>query len=79
MADIRTTIEKTVMGNKRVHFGTCTMVNATTNGTIDTGLRKVESFICSPSTDYAASGGTVTVQFADPTESRVTGWMAIGY
>ena len=79
MADIRTTIQKSVFGNKRVHFGTATILNATTSGTIDTGLRRVESFQMQAGLKYTAVAGVVTVTFADPTESRVNGWQAIGY
>jgi hypothetical protein len=81
MADIRTTIKKTVWGNKRVHYGTATKLNATTSGTIDTELPQsvVETFIMSSCLKFTESAGTVTATFADPTESRVVGWMAIGY
>jgi hypothetical protein len=79
MASILTTIKKTTMGNKRVNYGTATKLNATTSGTIATGLRTVETFIMSSCLKYTESSGTVTATFADPTESRVVGWMAIGY
>jgi hypothetical protein len=80
MADIRTTIEKTIMGNKRVHYGTATYVNGQTESSIDTGLRTVESFMINLSQAYTVSAGTVTITHSDPGASAgVVGWMAVGY
>jgi hypothetical protein len=79
MASIRDTIVKTIMGNKRVHFGEASLLNATTSGTIATGLRKVESFQMNSCMKYTVSAGVVTATFADPTATKVQGWMAIGY
>jgi hypothetical protein len=79
MASIRTTINETVWGNKRVKFGTATLLNATTSGTIDTKLRVVETFIMSHTDKYTESSGTVTATFLDPGATEVVGWIAIGY
>ncbi|MHA2163014.1 MAG: hypothetical protein ACXABF_11375 [Candidatus Thorarchaeota archaeon] len=80
MADIRTTINKTIAGRVRLHFGTATILNGTTNGTIQTDLpNRVLSFVMDSCTDYAESAGVVTAEFADPTETRVCGWIALGY
>ncbi len=81
MADeIRTTIVKTIMGNKRVHFGTATYVDDAVESIISTDLRKVECFIIPQMFVYAAVGGVVTFGHLDPTgNAAVVGWTAIGY
>ena len=80
MAFARATIKKSVMGNKRVHFGTATASSGDTTGTLDTGLRSVECFMLANLQKYTVSSGVVTVTFADPGANAGTvGWMAIGY
>ena len=80
MASILTSIKKTIMGNKRVHYGTATYVNGQTESEIDTGLRSVESFQITQMVAYTVSSGTVTITHEDPGASAgVVGWMAIGY
>lgn len=81
MALARATIVKTVMGNKRVHYGTATVASGDTSGTIATGLRSVETFLMGGEVvAYTVSSGTVTVTFEDPGGSAGTiGWLAIGY
>ena len=81
MASYLTTIKKSVMGNKRVHFGTMTLVNAATTGTVETALRSVECFLAGGEiTAYTVSAGVVTITNPDPGASAgVVGWMAIGY
>lgn len=80
MADIRTTIKKTIWGNKRVHYGTATLLDATTTGTIDTELPQiVETFLMSHLDLFTESSGTVTCTFLDPGATEVVGWLAIGY
>jgi hypothetical protein len=80
MADIRTTINKTIAGRVRLHFGTATILNATTTGTIQTDMpNRVESFVMGAMLKYTESSGLVTVTFADPTETRIVGWMSMGY
>jgi hypothetical protein len=80
MADIRTTINKTIAGRVRMHFGTATLLDTVTSGTIQTDLpNRVLSFNMGAMLKYTESSGTVTVTFADPTETRVVGWIAMGY
>jgi hypothetical protein len=80
MASVLTSINKTVMGNKRVHFGTATYVNGQTESEIATGLRSVESFHIAGQFVYAVSAGVVTFGHLDPgATAGVVGWMAIGY
>lgn len=81
MALARATIKKSVMGNKRVHFGTCTAASGDTTGTLDTGLRTVEAFMMNMGLiKYTVSSGVVTVTFVNPAANAGTGgWMAIGY
>jgi hypothetical protein len=81
MASVLTTIKKTVMGNKRVNFGTATLVNGQTSSEIATGLRTVEMFLVGgEAVAYTVSSGTVTFTHSDPGASAgVVGWMAIGY
>jgi hypothetical protein len=79
MADIRTTIKKTVAGNKRIHYGTAQLENGTTSGTIQTDMRSIESFFMDALLKYTESSGVVTATFANPGEARTVGWQAIGY
>ena len=80
MASILTTIKKTVMGNKRVNFGTATYVNGQTESEIATGLRSVESFQIAQMFAYTVSSGVVTFKHLDPGGTAgVVGWQAIGY
>ena len=80
MADIRTTIHKAIMGNKRVHYGTATYVNGQVSSTIATDLRKVESFEICQMTAYTVVLGVVTITHLDPgATAGVVGWVAIGY
>jgi len=81
MANIRTSINKSVMGNKRVNFGTALYVNGQTTSEIDDcGLRKVESFIIPQMEAYTVSGSAITITHSDPGAAAGTvGWMAIGY
>ena len=79
MASIVTTTQKTVMGNKRVHFGTATYVNGQVESEIATGLRSVECFNIAGQFAYTVSSGTVTFGHLDPgATAGVVGWMAIG-
>jgi hypothetical protein len=78
MADIRTTIQKTQDGRERINFGTATILNGTTSGTIRTDLHRVDSFFADAMLKYTESAGLVTVTFANPGETRVIGWTAIG-
>ena len=80
MASILTTIKKTIMGDKRVHFGTGTYVNGQTTSEVATGLRSVESFYIPQIVAYTVSAGVVTFTHLDPGASAgIVGWMAIGY
>ena len=81
MASYRTTINKTVTGAKRMHYGTMTLVNATTSGTVETDLRSVEGFFCGGELSaWSASAGVVTCTHINPGASAgVVGWMAVGY
>lgn len=81
MALARASIEKSIMGNKRVHFGTATFASGDTSGTLDTGLRSVEAFLFGGElVAYTVSSGTVTATFEDPGAGAGTiGWLAIGY
>lgn len=89
MAALTTTIlVKTVMGNKRVHFGRST--NSGTGGEIDTGLRSCEMFIPvmnhssvmadSPAVNetFPCDGSAVTVVTTNAPGGSLL-WMAIGY
>ena len=79
--------EKSVMGNKRVHFGTYTNGGGDTGGDINTGLRSCEYMSLQPggSTVIASApvvneilpvaGKEVTVVTADGEDGT---WMAMG-
>ena len=74
------TVFKTIMGNKRVHYGTFTQLNTETGGDIATGLRSVEYFELSGLVTTSVAGGTVTATTLDPGVGNQAGyWMAIGY
>lgn len=87
MALAGTITHRTVMGNKKVIFGTYTAANADTSGTIATGLDIVENFQLSGlswapaggTSGVAESSGTMTLTFADPTGACSGYWMAMGY
>jgi hypothetical protein len=81
MASVRTTINKTVVGNKRLNFGTATLVNGQTSSEVATDLRSVEMFLIGgEAVAYTVSSGTVTFTHSDPGGSAgVVGWMALGY
>lgn len=82
MAMARATIHKTIMGDKRVHFGTYTAASGDTSGTIDTELEnEVEAFIMNGATSFTESGGVITFgagTFLDPGATVTGGWMAVG-
>lgn len=80
--------DKTVMGNKRVHWGTFTNAGGDTGGNVNTGLRSVEHMqlqhtgsavvasepVINETLPYDGSAITiVTVDGADGI------WMAVGY
>ena len=73
--------QKTVFGNKRVHFGTFSQASGDTGGDVVTGLsRDVECFlITGEMIDYTKSGGTVAVTMKDPGADQTGFWLAIGY
>lgn len=73
------TLSRTVMGDKRVHYGSWTQGNGDTGGDIVTGLSTVEYFECTAALQTADSSGTVTVTIADPTAAQAGYWKAIGY
>lgn len=79
---------KTVFGNKRVHFGTWTNTSSagTAGGNVNTGLRSCEMFLGVPggaaAQEFAVNetlpvaGSAVTIV----TEANATGyWLAVGY
>jgi hypothetical protein len=80
--------KRTVMGNKRVHFGTYTNGSGDTGGNIDTGLRSCESIFLQPggsaviatapvvNETLPVAGSAVTVVTADDEDGT---WMAMGY
>jgi len=85
MAFSSTVTESTVMGNKRVHFGTWT--TDTTGGDIDTGLRSCEFITLQTSgsavsADQSAVNETLPVAGSAVTIACTSGadgfWMAIG-
>ena len=88
MAWTYTVDEKTIMGNKRVHYGTYTNTVADTGGDIVTGLRRVEAMFLQPTgaaviasapsvyETIPLSSGTVTIV---NTAAKSGLWMAIGY
>ena len=79
MADIRTTIIKSVFGNRHVTFGTATYVNVATSSSIRVDLHRLEAFIIPRMVAYTFSNGVVTFTHTDPGGSAgVVGWMAIG-
>ena len=79
---------RSVMGNKRVHFGTYTNGSGDTGGDINTGLRSCEFLSLQPGGSSAiatapvvnetlpVAGSAVTVVTADDEDGN---WMAIGY
>lgn len=73
------TTHKTIMGNKRVHFGGFTQASGDTGGSIDTGLDIVEYFDCTGLKTYTDSSGTIAATTLDPGGSQAGFWMAIGY
>jgi len=79
MAFTSTLTERTVMGNKRVNYGTFGQGNGDTGGNVVTGLKSVEAFFLNGAGSWTASGGTVTATTADPGATIVGSWMAIGY
>ena len=86
MAFTSTVTERSIMGNKRVHWGTWT--TDTTGGDIDTGLKSVDFITlqtsgASVSADQSAvnevlplNGSDVTIVCTDGTDGY---WMATGY
>ena len=71
--------ERTVMGNKRVNYGTFGQASGDVGGDVDTGLKSVEAFFLNGAGSWTASGGTVSAITADPGATIVGSWMAIGY
>jgi len=86
MAFASTISDRTVFGNKRIHFGAWT--TDTTGGDINTGLKSCESIFLQP-TGSSVSADHATVNEALPVDgsaitivctSAIPGnWMAIGY
>ena len=86
MAFTSTITGKTVMGNKRVHWGTWT--TDTTGGDVDTGLRSVESMVLqttgnavsadqgSINETLPADGSAITIVVTSGADGN---WIAIGY
>lgn len=85
MAALTTTITtKTVMGNKRVHYGVST--DGGTGGEIDTGLYRCEQIVLTPvhtavkmavlNETLPCDGAAVTIVTDGPTS---VAWMAVGY
>lgn len=70
--------DRTVMGNKRVNFGTMLQANGDTGGAIVTGLQMVDFFQCTFAKNIAVSGGTATVTTTDPGGAQAGFWMAVG-
>ena len=73
--------EKTVIGNRRMNFGTFTS-DATTPATFATGLRLIEYVELNPlgSTNTCFADNVGTSMSAVSSGSGTTGcWMAIGY
>lgn len=88
MAFSSTVTVRSVMGNKRVHFGTYANGSGDTGGDIDTGLRACEFMSLQPGGASAiatapavneslpVAGNAVTVVTADNEDGS---WMAVGY
>lgn len=74
MAFAATRTDETIMGNKRVVYGSFT--NDATSGTIDTGLNAAEYAQVTGATILAQSAGTLTVTLAATSTSGF--WMAWG-
>lgn len=72
-------VNKTVFGNKRVHYGLFTQESGDTGGSVVTGLRLVEFFTMTGLLTVSVSGGTVTATTTNPGASQTGYWMAIGY
>ena len=72
-------VNKTIMGNKRVHYGKFSQANTDTGGDVATGLRVVEYFEMTGLVTTSVSGGTVTATTLDPGAAQAGYWKAIGY
>ena len=74
-----TTVHKTIMGNKRVHYGTFTQANLDVGGTFATGLRSVECFECTGLVTLVVTAGSVAATLLDPGAAQAGYWKAVGY
>ena len=74
------TVNNTVMGNKRVAFGTYTQADGDTGGDIVTGLGDISYFnaFLATAVDTDTAAGTATITTADPGDDITGFWMAIG-
>jgi hypothetical protein len=80
MSSVLTTIHKAIMGDKRIHYGTATLVDNATSSEIATGLRTLESFDIAQMFAYTFADGVVTFKHLDAGAScGIVGWVAIGY
>ena len=88
MAFTSTVTERSIMGNKRVHWGTYANDGGDTGGDIDTGLKSVDFITlqtsgASVSADQSSVDETLPLNGSDVTIACTSGadgyWMAIGY
>lgn len=88
MAFTATVTERTVYGNKLVHFGTYTSSGGDTGGNINTSMAKVEVMLLQPKGSAVTSNAPVvneTLPVAGNAVTIVTDanesgqWLAIGY
>lgn len=88
MAFTSTVTERTVYGNKLVHYGTYTSAGGSTGGDINTSMTKVEVMILQPKGSSVATNAPVvneTLPVAGNAVTIVTDanqvgqWLAIGY
>lgn len=80
MAFTATTTASTVMGNKRVEFGTYSQGDGDTGGDIVTGLGSISYFqaFLATAVDTDTAAGTATITTADPGDDITGFWIAIG-
>lgn len=70
--------DRTIMGNKRVNFGTFTQANGDTGGAVVTGLQTVDHFNATGGLTAVNASGTVTITTANPLGAQTGYWMAVG-
>ena len=73
------TVHKTIMGNKRVHYGTFSQVGGDSGGAVVTGLRVVEGFEMTGLVTVTVAAGTVTATTLNPGAAQAGYWKAVGY